>query len=121
MGEPSIAAQVRELQQMTLAQLRDRWREVFGQETKQRHRTYLWQRLAGELQSRHFGGPSPTTEAPLAAPPPAGLSRSRKANQGAPAAPRARQGGLRDPRSPPAWSGAHAALQGPRHRRPGAR
>jgi hypothetical protein len=56
MGEPSIAAQVVALTHLDVAQLREKWREVFGEETTQRHRQYLIKRIAWELQRRHFGG-----------------------------------------------------------------
>ena len=52
----SITAQVRALQQMTLAELREKWAEVFGEETQQRHRTYLWKRIAWKIQGDHYVG-----------------------------------------------------------------
>ena len=55
----SILAQVKQLDTMTVPQLREKWREIFGVETKQRHRRYLQKRLAWEIQSRHFGGLPP--------------------------------------------------------------
>jgi hypothetical protein len=66
MVEPSIAAQVVALTHLDVAQLREKWREVFGEETKQRHRAYLTKRIAWELQRRHFGGElSPEAKARL--------------------------------------------------------
>ena len=56
MSEPSIAAQVVALTHLSIAELRVRWQEVFGEETSQRNRQYLVKRLAWELQCRHFGG-----------------------------------------------------------------
>jgi hypothetical protein len=55
MGEPSIAAQVVALTHLSVAELRVKWKELFGEETKQRHRVYLTKRIAWELQRRHFG------------------------------------------------------------------
>ena len=52
----SIAAQVRALQQMTVGELREKWAEVFGEETHQRHRTYLWKRIAWKVQGDHYAG-----------------------------------------------------------------
>lgn len=46
----SIAAQVAALQVMTVDQLQARWKEVFGEETSQRHRQHLIKRLARQLQ-----------------------------------------------------------------------
>lgn len=55
MSGPSIAAQVVALNQMTVAQLRERWQEVFGEATTQRHKQYLVKRIAWELQRRESG------------------------------------------------------------------
>jgi len=55
MGKPSIAAQVAALQKLNVAQLRVRWKEVFGEETKQRHRVYMIRRLSWEIQRQHYG------------------------------------------------------------------
>ena len=55
MSAPSIAAQVMALTHLSVAQLRERWLEVFGEPTTQRHRQYLIKRLAWELQRRDSG------------------------------------------------------------------
>ena len=55
MGEPSIAAQVVALTHMSVAELREKWKELFGKETDQRHKQYLVKRIAWEIQRRHFG------------------------------------------------------------------
>ncbi len=55
MAEPSIAAQVVALTKLSVPQLRQKWQEVFGQPTTQRHKQYLVKRIAWELQRRHFG------------------------------------------------------------------
>ena len=52
----SIAAQVQALQQMGVPELREKWAEIFGEETHQRHRTYLWKRLAWKIQGDHYAG-----------------------------------------------------------------
>jgi hypothetical protein len=46
----SIAVQVQALQKMNVTELRNEWENVFGKPTKQRHRVYLWKRLARKLQ-----------------------------------------------------------------------
>ena len=56
MAEPSIAAQVVALTHMSLPELREKWKELTGQETTQRHKGYLVKRCAWELQRQHFGG-----------------------------------------------------------------
>lgn len=55
MGEPSIAAQVVALTHLSVAELREKWKELFGKPTDQRHKQYLVKRIAWELQRRHFG------------------------------------------------------------------
>jgi len=50
MTTPTVAAQVRILQGMTVAQLQQRWFEVFGEPTRQRDREQMWKRLARKLQ-----------------------------------------------------------------------
>jgi hypothetical protein len=66
MGEPSIAAQVVALQRLNIAELRERWKELTGEETTQRNRAYLVKRCAWELQRQHFGGElSPEAKARL--------------------------------------------------------
>jgi hypothetical protein len=55
MATPSIAAQVVALTHLNVAQLRERWLEVFGEPTTQRHKQYLVKRIAWELQRRESG------------------------------------------------------------------
>jgi hypothetical protein len=55
MATPSIAAQVVALTHLNVAQLRERWQEVFGEPTTQRHKQYLVKRIAWELQRRESG------------------------------------------------------------------
>ncbi len=55
MAEQSIAAQVVALTHLSVAELRVRWQEVFGEETRQTNKQYLVRRLSWELQRRHFG------------------------------------------------------------------
>jgi hypothetical protein len=66
MAEPSIAAQVLALQQLTVAELRLKWQALTGQETTQRNKAYLVRRCGWELQRQHFGGElSPEAKARL--------------------------------------------------------
>lgn len=66
MGEQTIAAQVARLQKMTVAELRVEWARVFGEETKQRHRVYLWKRLARAIQGDTGPELTPEEEAKVA-------------------------------------------------------
>jgi len=65
MTAPSIAAQVIALTKLSVPELRERWREVFGEETTQRHRQYMVKRLAWKLQSDAYGGLSEEAQARL--------------------------------------------------------
>jgi hypothetical protein len=102
MTAPSIAAQIKALQAMTVAQLRERWLEVFGEQTKQRNRSYLWKRLAWKLQENYYGALSPEDRAKIeeyrrqfeSTPPTSWFPRGRGAKQVAATQP------LRDPRLP---------------------
>jgi hypothetical protein len=53
---PSIASRVIALTKMTLPELRQKWLEIFGEPTTQRHRQFLIRRIAWRLQEQHFGG-----------------------------------------------------------------
>jgi hypothetical protein len=55
MSGPSIAAQVVALTHLNVAQLREKWQEVFGEPTTQRHKQYLVKRIAWEIQRRDSG------------------------------------------------------------------
>lgn len=52
---PSIAAQIVALTHLSVAELRVKWKEVFGEETTQRHKQYLVKRIAWELQRQAEG------------------------------------------------------------------
>ena len=48
--DPTIVAQVKRLQAMSLADLRTEWERVFGEPSSHRNRARLWRRLALQLQ-----------------------------------------------------------------------
>lgn len=53
----SVIAQIRELQQMTVRELRAKWAELFpGEQARSRNRVYLWRRLSWRLQEIELGG-----------------------------------------------------------------
>ena len=62
MARPSVAAQVAALQKMTVAELRVKWEKVFGEPTKQRHRVFLWKRIARKLQEAQLPKLTPEEE-----------------------------------------------------------
>jgi hypothetical protein len=108
MAEPSIAAQVVALTHLSVAELRVRWQEVFGETTTQRHKGYLTKRLAWELQRRYFGDElSSEARARLhelqeefRTTPPTSWFKGAKHNRGAAPSPTTRKRPVRDSRSP---------------------
>jgi Protein of unknown function (DUF2924) len=62
----SIASEIQALQRMTVAQLRVRWSELYGEETRSRNRTFLWRRLAWRVQELEYGGLSDAAKARIA-------------------------------------------------------
>jgi hypothetical protein len=54
--KPSIARQVEALRDMTVAELREKYAEVFGEETRSRHKDFLRKRITWGLQAREEGG-----------------------------------------------------------------
>ena len=52
----TMAARIAALQDMTLADLRESYHEVFGEETRSRHKDFLRKRIAWRLQANALGG-----------------------------------------------------------------
>ncbi len=52
----SIAAEINELREMTVADLIPRYRELFGKEPRVKRREHLWRRCAWRLQEQRLGG-----------------------------------------------------------------
>ena len=52
----SITAQIQALRRMTVAELREKHRELFGAETRSRHKPQLFKRLAWRIQELAYGG-----------------------------------------------------------------
>lgn len=53
--KPTIAARIRALREMTVPELRERYREVFGEETRSRHKEFFWKQVAWRLQANEQG------------------------------------------------------------------
>jgi hypothetical protein len=51
-----VDREVAKLQAMTVAQLRERYGEVFGEEPRSRNKTHLWRRIIWRLQANEEGG-----------------------------------------------------------------
>jgi len=64
--QASVTAQIQALRQMKVAELRVRWRELYGEDTRSCNRDYLWRRLAWRVQELAFGGLSERAKARLA-------------------------------------------------------
>ncbi len=56
MSQPSMATRIARLQQMSVGELREEWRKLYGEEPRSRHRVWLWKRLAWRVQELEYGG-----------------------------------------------------------------
>jgi len=52
----NVAREIQKLQQMSVAGLREKWAELFGEPARSRNRRFLWRRLAWRLQEIEKGG-----------------------------------------------------------------
>lgn len=52
----ALAKQIAALEEMTLAELRKQYAQVFGEETRSTHKLFLRKRIAWGLQARKYGG-----------------------------------------------------------------
>ena len=52
----TITKQIEVLRDMTVAELRERYAEVFGEPTTSRHKDFLRKRIAWRLQANEYGG-----------------------------------------------------------------
>ena len=53
---PEVCRQLEALEDLTVPELRERYAEVFGEETRSRHRRFLIKRITWGLQAREEGG-----------------------------------------------------------------
>ncbi len=53
---PKVAQQVEALRDMTVAELRERYAVVFGEESRSSHKDFLRKRIAWRLQANEEGG-----------------------------------------------------------------
>src|SRR5207245_10062793 len=54
--QASVTDQIDALRRMTVADLKVRWRELYGEDTRSCNRIYLWRRLAWRVQELAYGG-----------------------------------------------------------------
>jgi len=52
----TIAARINALRRLTVGELREKYREVFGEETRSGNRDWLWKRVAWRIQELEYGG-----------------------------------------------------------------
>ena len=52
----SIAATIKQLQRMSVGELRQKWEEVFGEPCRSFNKDYLWKRIAWRVQVNAEGG-----------------------------------------------------------------
>ena len=65
--QATVVAQIAALQRMTVGQLREKWKELYGgEETRSFNRVYLWRRLAWRVQELAYGGLSERAKARIA-------------------------------------------------------
>ena len=64
--QASMTAQIQALRGMTVADLRVKWRELFGEDSRSNNRDFLWRRLAWRVQELAYGGLSERAKARLA-------------------------------------------------------
>jgi hypothetical protein len=61
--QASVTAQIQALRQMRVAELRVKWRELFGEDSRSNNRDFLWRRLAWRVQELAYGGLSERAKA----------------------------------------------------------
>ena len=95
-----MLGEINRLRQMTVAELQVRWREMYGEETRSRNRSYLWRRLAWRLQELQFGGLSGAARARLIELAPDGLQPRKPPHTATQASPQPVSRPVRDMRLP---------------------
>lgn len=103
--QSGVIEQIQALQRMTVAELRTRWVEMYGEESRSRNRQYLWRRLAWRVQEIAHGGLSDAAKTRITELAPDTFVRSRVPNGFQPPAVEAVQverprRAARDPRLP---------------------
>ena len=64
-GDQDIIRTIAEMKKMTVTQLKEKYREVFGEDATVLNKTYLWKKIAYRLQEIKHGGLSPEAKARL--------------------------------------------------------
>ena len=61
--QSNVTDQIDALRRMTVADLKVKWRELYGEDTRSCNRAYLWRRLAWRVQELAYGGLSERAKA----------------------------------------------------------
>ena len=64
-SDRNIIHTIADMKEMTVAQLREKYREVFGEDSTVSNKTHLWKKIAYRLQEIKHGGLSPEAQARL--------------------------------------------------------
>ncbi len=105
--QASVVGEIDALRRMTVGELKAKWRELYGEDSRSCNRAYLWRRLAWRVQELAYGGLSERAKArieelnrdgDLRMLPPRGWAQSVEAASDAPTGERGRP--VRDPRLP---------------------
>ena len=64
--QASVTTQIQALRGMKVSELRLKWRELFGEDSRSNNRDFLWRRLAWRVQELAYGGLSERAKARLA-------------------------------------------------------
>ena len=64
--QASVTSQINALRRMTVRELRIKWRELYGEDSRSCNRQYLWRRLAWRVQELAYGGLSERADARIA-------------------------------------------------------
>jgi len=114
-ADPALLEEVEKLRKLSVAELRARYLELFGEETTSRNKDFLFKRIVYRMQERKYGGLTPATIArAMTLAEDAPIRRRLSANfepppvvQEAPA--------TRDPRLPPAGAELRRVFGGVEH------
>lgn len=105
---------VAELRKLSVAELRARYLELFGEETTSRNKDFLFKRIVYRMQERKYGGLTPATIArAMTLAEDAPIRRRLSANVEAP--PPRQPPAARDPRLPPAGAELRRFFDGIEH------
>jgi len=82
--DTSIVGEINRLRQMTVGELRVKWIELYGEESRSRNKGFLWRRLAWRIQELEYGGLSESTNTRMLELAPATFARSQVPRRFAP-------------------------------------